>query len=134
MQSTRSNMWSFAFLCLCIALLSSVAMAQTTSGTITGTVTDQSGAVVPGAKITLTDEATKDAREVTGGDNGEFVFAALRPGTYTINVEKPGFQGFRKTGIVLSQTERLAIGNGAGASHQHRGRRYCSFPESGSAQ
>jgi protocatechuate 3,4-dioxygenase beta subunit len=74
------------FLCLGIALLSSVAVAQTTSGTITGTVTDQSGAVVPGAKILLTDEATKDTREATGGDSGDFVFAALRPGTYAISV------------------------------------------------
>lgn len=111
MQGKRSCIWSFTLSCLCIALLSSAAIAQTTSGTITGTVTDQSGAVVPSAKITLTDEATKDTREVTGGDNGEFVFAALRPGAYTISVEKAGFQGFRQNGIVLTQTERLSLGN-----------------------
>ena len=94
-----------------LALLSGVAIAQTTSGTITGTVVDPSGAIVPGAKITLTDEATKDSREVTGSDAGEFVFAAVRPSTYTIAVEKPGFQLFRQTGIALSTSQRLGLGN-----------------------
>jgi len=103
--------WTLALLGLGIALWTSIATAQTTSGTIAGTVTDQSGAVVPGAKITLTDEATKDSREATGSDSGEFVFAALRPGTYSISIEKAGFQGFRQNGIVLSQAERVSLGN-----------------------
>jgi hypothetical protein len=74
-------------------------------------VTDQSGAVVPDAKITLTDEATKDSRETTGSASGEFVLAALRPSTYTITVEKPGFQLFRQTGILLTQNQRLGLGD-----------------------
>jgi len=93
-----------------LALLSGMAIAQTTSGTITGTVVDPSGAIIPGAKITLTDEATKDTREATGSDAGEFVFAALRPSTYAITVEKPGFQLFRQTGIILSTSQRLGLG------------------------
>src|SRR5262252_5207343 len=93
---------SFLF-CILAALLSSSATAQTTSGTITGTVTDQSGAVVPSAKITLIDQATRDQREATGSDSGEFVFAAVRPSTYTITVEKTGFQGFKQTDLVLTQ-------------------------------
>src|SRR5258708_11725975 len=98
----------FAF-CLLATLLISGAMAQTTSGTITGTVTDQSGAIVPGAKITLIDEATKELHETVGSDSGEFVFAAVRPSTYTIAVEKAGFQGFRQTDLVLTQNARLAL-------------------------
>lgn len=93
-----------------LALWSGMAIAQTTSGTIAGTVVDQSGAVVPGAKVTITDEATKDRREATGSDSGEFVFAAVRPSTYTITVEKPGFQTFRQSGIVLSTSQRLGLG------------------------
>lgn len=100
----------FAGFSILLALLSGEAIAQTTSGTITGTVTDQSGAVVPGAKITLTDEATHDSREVTGSDSGEFVFAAVRPSTYTVTVEKSGFQLFRQTGVQLATSQRLALG------------------------
>ncbi len=73
-------------LCILAAVLSVTVNAQTTSGTITGTVTDQSGAVVPGAKVTLTDEATKDKREATGSESGQFVFPALRPPPYTVPV------------------------------------------------
>src|SRR5258708_2540277 len=99
------------FICILATLLITGAMAQTTSGTITGTITDQSGAIVPGAKITLIDDATKDQRETVGSDSGEFVFAAVRPSTYTITVEKAGFQGFRQNDLVLTQNARLALGS-----------------------
>jgi hypothetical protein len=111
MLGSRRNIWSLIIVCLGAALLGGIAVAQTTSGTITGTITDQSGGVVPGAKITLTDEATNDTREVKGGDAGDFVFVALRPGTYTLSVEKSGFQTFHQRGMVLAQAERLAVGN-----------------------
>lgn len=93
-----------------VILLSGGAFAQTTSGTIVGAVTDQTGAVVPGAKITLTDEATRDIHEAVGNDAGEFVFAAVRPSTFTITVEKAGFQTYRQTGITLATSQRLALG------------------------
>lgn len=108
MQTGRR--FSFLIFCILTALLGSVATAQTTSGTITGTVTDASGAVVPDAKIVLTDELMKETREAQGTESGEFVFAALRPSTYTIAIEKPGFQMFRRTGIVLASSERVALG------------------------
>src|SRR5882762_3248120 len=109
MQTGRH--FSLPIFCILTMLLSGVATAQTTSGTITGTVTDQSGAVVPSAKITLTDEATKDTRETTGSESGEFVVTALRPSTYTITVEKAGFQQFRQTGILLTQNQRFGLGD-----------------------
>src|ERR1700704_746905 len=111
MQGWRRYLCSFPVFCLFTALLTTMASAQTTSGTITGTVTDQSGAIVPNAKIVLTDETTGDSREITGSESGEFVFAALRPSTYTISIEKPGFQTYRQTGITLATSDRLSIGN-----------------------
>src|ERR1700759_1603962 len=109
MQTSRCI--SFFIFCTLATLLITGAMAQTTSGTITGIVTDQSGAIVPGAKIILIDEATKEQRETVASDSGEFVFAALRPSTYSMSVEKPGFQGFRQNDLVLTQNARLALGN-----------------------
>ena len=110
MSVSRRYLRSSFIFCILAAFLTSVARPQTTSGTIVGTVTDQSGAVVPSAKITLIDEATKDTRETTTKESGEFVFAALRPSTYTISVETAGFQTFRQTGIVLASSDRLSLG------------------------
>jgi hypothetical protein len=103
-------MGNFPVLSILAAVLIGGASAQI-SGTITGTVTDSSGAIIPEPKITVVDEATNESREFTGSATGEFVFAALRPGTYTIAIEKAGFQGFRRTGLVLHASERLALGD-----------------------
>jgi hypothetical protein len=110
MSLSRRYLWSFLVFCTLVTLLTNVARPQTTSGTITGTVTDQSGATVPTAKITLTNEATKDTRETTTGASGEFVFPALRPSTYSMAIETAGFQTFRQTGIVLATSERVSLG------------------------
>jgi len=110
MFSRNSAFRTFVELLFAVALLGGVARSQTTSGTIVGSVTDQSGALVPGAKITLVDDTTGDSREVASSDTGDFVFAALRPSSYTLSVEKPGFQLFRQTGLTLSTSERLSLG------------------------
>ena len=68
------------------------ARAQTTSGTITGIVTDPSNAVVPGAQITLTNRATGLQRETLASDAGEYRVPLLPPGLYTIKVEATGFK------------------------------------------
>ncbi|MFN7993933.1 MAG: carboxypeptidase regulatory-like domain-containing protein [Bryobacteraceae bacterium] len=111
MAKRNFNAGPVVSLIILLALFGFSAVAQTTSGTITGTVVDQSGAIVPGAKVTITDESTRDTRDAVGSDSGEFVFAAVRPSTYTISVEKPGFQRFSQTGIVLATSQRLALGD-----------------------
>ncbi len=66
---------------------------QVDAGTILGTVKDQTGAVVPGAKVTLTNEGTSfSLSKVTGGD-GSYIFTPIKIGTYTVEAE---FQGFQK--------------------------------------
>ena len=77
-----------------LTLICGRAPAQTgITGGISGTVTDSSGAVVPGASVPVTSETTGAARTGESGSNGEFVFTALPPGTYTVRAEKAGFQG-----------------------------------------
>ncbi|HYK21113.1 MAG TPA: carboxypeptidase regulatory-like domain-containing protein [Pyrinomonadaceae bacterium] len=85
--------------------------AQSVTGSITGTVTDVSGAVVPGAAITLIQDKTAEARTLSSDNDGRFTFAALQPGGYSIRVERQGFQTLEQKGIILSANETLAVGD-----------------------
>lgn len=83
---------SFAAIGLFLAL-STVLHAQTsTSGAISGVISDQSGAVVPGATVVLTNLATGSVQKAKSGNNGSYRFDLLQPGGYDIVVNQPGFQ------------------------------------------
>ena len=103
-------------LSLCITLLAvlvlvaSPALAQVTSGTISGTVQDPTGAYVKGASVTITNPATGLIRKVMTNDDGQFVAPSLLPGTYNITVEAPGFKKLESTGFVLSAADKLNAG------------------------
>ncbi len=105
----------YGLLCLVVAMLCCMttpkAWSQTSSGQISGRVVDQTGASIPSASVTLTNQATGEMREVKTGDSGEFVFPAVQPGTFKVTVEVPGFKQYTKEGLVLSAAERLAAGN-----------------------
>src|SRR5579863_9655239 len=75
--------------------------AQVTA-TLTGTVEDQSGGVIPGATVTLTNEATKFASVDTSNGAGLYAFPSLTPGTYDIKASAKGFKAKEVTGIVLN--------------------------------
>ena len=74
------------------ALASSSAFAQQETATIAGTVRDASGAVVPGATITVTNIRTNIAVRTVAGDDGGYVIPSLRPGDYSVTAESVGFQ------------------------------------------
>src|SRR5207302_5647100 len=78
--------------------------------TINGTVLDPSGAVIPGVEVTLINERTSETRATVSNDTGEFVFAAVQPGRYAVKAEKTGFRGFNRKGILLTASERVALG------------------------
>src|SRR5204863_5771663 len=83
---------SCVFVCLLIlAFGAAPALAQFDTATVVGTVRDTSGAVVPGAKVTLTNAGTGISVVKTTGDDGAFEFAAVRPGAYVVTSEKSGF-------------------------------------------
>jgi hypothetical protein len=75
--------------------------AQTTLGTIRGTVYDPQQSVVPGVTIVMTDEATSVARETQSDAQGSFEVANLRPGTYSLAATLSGFKKVQRTGVVL---------------------------------
>ena len=84
--------------------------AQTTTGTISGTVVDPSGQVVVGAKVSVTNTANGELRESTTNGSGDFSFPSLLPATYTIRVEASGFEAFTSTGNILTPNGRLVVG------------------------
>jgi len=79
-------------LCLGLLFLTTAWGQAVTSGVLLGTITDASGALVPGARVTVTNTATGQERQTETSSNGDFRFSLLPPGFYRFHVEKPGFQ------------------------------------------
>ncbi|MCU1258541.1 MAG: TonB-dependent receptor, plug [Bryobacterales bacterium] len=78
-------------------------------GTIVGTVTDKTGAVMPAAKVKITDAATSTVRETSTNDQGYYVVPALRPSTYMLTVEATGFAPSVRKGILLQADESITV-------------------------
>ena len=86
------------------------AAAQSVSGSITGTVVDQTRQLVPGATVTLVNEQTADVRATSSNETGAFVFSAVQPGTYTVRVELTGFASFELRNVVVPASEQVPVG------------------------
>ena len=71
---------------------------------VTGVVKDTAGAVVPGAKVVLTDNATKDEKQATTNEDGSFTVGEVRPGTYSLLVEGTGFKKLAVTNLINVDT------------------------------
>jgi len=93
--------WKVGLAALFLALLSSVALAQGSSSTITGVVTDPTGAVIPRAKVTITNQSTGISYSADTTSSGTYAFASLPVGQYSITVEMPGFKTFSSKDNVL---------------------------------
>src|SRR6266404_6982736 len=89
-----------------LLLFVSVLAAQGVRATIVGRVTDDSGAVVPGANITITNTGTNESRSVTVNDNGEYSIPQLAPGQYTLTADYTGFNKVVRSGIVLETSQQ----------------------------
>jgi outer membrane receptor protein involved in Fe transport len=87
---------------LCTLLLTLGAIAQVQNGQFSGTVTDPSGAAVPNAKVTITNQATNLSVTVTSNQTGAYSAKELPVGTYKITVEASGFKTFSDVGVVLN--------------------------------
>ncbi len=94
---------------LCLAFLIAVSSYGQTLGEIVGEVKDSSGAVIPGANVTVTNTATNTSRSVTTNEAGLYAFPALVPGPYRLKVEATGFKTITRANVELQvqQTARV---------------------------
>ena len=97
------------FWCVAMLLLSAPPTHAQTTAQLTGTVQDSTGGVIPGAQVTMTDEATGAARVVATNGQGLYAFPATVPGTYTVKVSAKGFELKELTGLVVHAGDQLAI-------------------------
>lgn len=100
-----------AILCFSALLLpSATALAQlSTRATITGTVTDYTGSVIPDATVKITDNATKVSIETHSNGAGSYIAPGLAISTYSVTITKPGFKGYTVTGIEMHPTETVQV-------------------------
>jgi hypothetical protein len=104
----------FHFLCLVLFAFCSLtpcsrtALAQATTS-LSGRVTDKSGAIIPGATVKLTLVATSALRENTSNGSGEFQFSQLAPGRYNLVISAPGFQPVERSGLDLLVSQPATV-------------------------
>ena len=90
------------------ALLPTLAAAQA-DGRISGSVRDQSGALVGGATVKVKNDKTGEVRAALSNDQGFFIVSPLKPSTYTITAEKPGFSIIEYPNMPLAVGQELAL-------------------------
>ena len=104
------RLWGTVVAVLLVALCSGPSLyAQIDTGSIQGTITDQTGAVVPGAKVTLTNEGTNLAITTTTGPDGTYIFTPVKIGNYNLTAEAPGFQKVTQSHLSLSIDQQLVV-------------------------
>lgn len=111
-MQTRRHYFSAITIMTTVAVLAVMTLplnAQQTSATLNGTVLDATGAVIPGAKINLKNEASGDMRNGVSNNDGYFTFAAIPPGRYTLNISKDGFSSWEAKGVVLESADKRLV-------------------------
>ncbi len=106
----RRNCWLARAALLAILFPGSLVFAQSTNeGVLAGTVSDVSGAVIPGATVTLTDVGTNIARTMQTNGQGDYFFRALPPATYKMVIEAKGFGTVEQDNIVLTVNQQATL-------------------------
>ena len=102
----RSRRCKYVLYALSLAFITTVCnghvYAQVSGATLSGTVKDSSGGVVPKAKVAITDTGTAVTRNAVGDDSGIYTAPNLLPGNYTVSVTAPGFSTAVRSGVTLT--------------------------------
>jgi len=113
----RSAGWWVASLVVALSVAHPLAQSQAINGTIEGTITDQSGAAVPGVTVTISNIDTGDSRVVVSNESGVYRAPLLPLGRYKVSAELQGFRKFEQQGLTLSAGQTalvnisLSVGN-----------------------
>jgi hypothetical protein len=97
------------FLSLILSVFAASSPAQQVTARLQGVVTDATGALVPGASLVATNVSTGVATRVASDTSGQYTFATLVSGTYTLTIEKPGFTTKAISGITLDVDQRATM-------------------------
>jgi hypothetical protein len=110
-MNTRRSRWFLAGVLAAICAVSTPAAAQITTGTVSGTITDEQGGVLPGATVVLISESrgTRSVPAVTN-ETGDWTFPNTTPDTYTIEVSMPSFKTLTRSGVTVSGGDRVSVG------------------------
>ena len=98
-----------AFTSFFILLCAGFVLGQATSASVSGTITDQNGAVVPGASITIKDTDTGRERKIQTNESGSYRAVGLSPGNYEVRIEHQGFKAELRTGLKLTVAEDAVL-------------------------
>ena len=90
-------------------LFSGLSLSQVDTGSILGSIKDTSGAFIPGARVTLTNEDTALAETTTSGASGEYTFSPVKIGHYAVSAEFKGFQRVEHTQVTVDVQQRVVV-------------------------
>ncbi len=107
-MTLRLSCWVLSSLSMTILLVTTI-HAQVATANLSGTVQDSSGAMVPGASVTLTDQTSDYTRTTSTKVNGAFIFASVPSSTYTLTVDAKGFKSFVENNIHLDPGYDLSL-------------------------
>ncbi len=104
------NVRSLVFLLAILSLIAGIQAQTITTGDVTGTVTDSSGAIVPGATVTLKNAATGDIRTAVSGADGSYRLTFVKPGTYTLSAVSAGLKSDSMANLVVAVGQVQTLG------------------------
>src|SRR5436305_2883940 len=105
----KSKLTSRAALALAFYLTAGTLFGQTTTGTVSGAVADNSGARVPGATVRIVNVETRDTRTTTANNTGDYLFPSVPTGQYELQAEATGFKTERRAGIRLDVNQNARV-------------------------
>ncbi|MGH9437096.1 MAG: carboxypeptidase regulatory-like domain-containing protein [Terriglobia bacterium] len=113
-EASRRRLLHYGALLVLLAvpfLFQSQSFAQQLTATLSGTVYDQTGAVVPNSSVALTNDLNHTTLKTIANGSGYFTFTALQPGTYSVTITAPGFRPWAQHNIVLNQGDSRTLPN-----------------------
>ncbi|MFN2531009.1 MAG: carboxypeptidase regulatory-like domain-containing protein, partial [Pyrinomonadaceae bacterium] len=99
----------FVALLICFACNPMAFAQEETAATVTGQVTDSTGAIISGATVVITNNATNEERRLQTNDQGIYFITPLKPGNYTLSVEQTNFKKYIESGVTLNAKDRRLL-------------------------
>ena len=118
--------WSLrsSFALCCLGILGHIGVGQTNSAVIVGSVLDSTGAAVPNASVTITNQGTGISSTVVANSDGQYTATSLEPGAYSVSVKVSGFEAetVRNVNLFVNQTARVPLDSTPGEPDRQKWR------------